>query len=145
MHEDPNIRAVRATIEALVEHGSRYHVDELERIYHRDLEVVMIDEDGEVAVTSRDENMAYFRSRHDDGASPLSRWTRFNHIAAGDRTGHVLVTRRMQFRDRPERLLLSIDLVREDGRWQVIREVVFIRPDDGTTSSSEAQRAERRQ
>lgn len=131
MPDDDSTRAVQETIEALIEHGSHFHVDELERIYHRDLEVFMIDENGEVAVTSRDENMAYFRSRHDSGAPPLSRWARFEHVAADGRTGHVLVTRRMQLRERPERLVLRIDLVREDGRWQVIREVVFARPDEG--------------
>lgn len=136
MHDDANTRAVREAIEALIEHGSHFHVDELERIYHRDLEVFLIDENGEVAVTSRGQNMAYFRSRHDSGAPPLSRWARFEHMAADERTGHVLVTRRMQLRERPERLVLSIDLVREDGRWQVIREVVFAQPDDGAEPRS---------
>ena len=128
--ENTNAIAVRETIERLIEHGSHFHVDDLERIYHKDLKVIMIDERGDVTVADRAENMALFRSKRDSGVDPLSTWAEFNYVEAGETTGHVLVTRKMKLGDRPEKLVLSIDLVRENDRWQVIREVVFVRPVD---------------
>ena len=42
---------------------------------------------------------------------------------------HVIISRKNNLSGRDQILLLSIDLIFEDNRWQVIREVIFLRPD----------------
>lgn len=123
-----HLTAVRETVERLIEHGSHFHVEQLDDIYHEELTIVKIDENGTVTAIDRAENMALFRDKRDSGAEPLSTAAEFNYVDADATEGHVLVTRKMQLRDRPEKSIFSIHLVREDDRWQVIREIAFVQP-----------------
>jgi hypothetical protein len=127
MNENQN-SAIRQTVERLIEHGSQYNVEELDRIYHEQLTVVKIDENGAVNATDKAENMAFFREKRDSGVEPLSTAAEFNYIDGDDTEGHVIVTRAMQLHERPEKLIISIHLVREDSRWQVIHETAFVQP-----------------
>ncbi|WP_231189561.1 nuclear transport factor 2 family protein [Haladaptatus sp. DYF46] len=128
MRKNQNTEEVRQTIERLIENGSQYNVDELDRIYHDDLTIVKIDEVGEVTAIDKAENMALFREKRDSGAEPLSTEAEFNYASGGSDTGHVIVTRKMQLQSRLEKSVFSIHLVQEDGRWQVIQETAFVQP-----------------
>lgn len=119
---------VTQTVTRLIESGSSYDVDALDRIYHRDLKIIKIDERDQVTVVDRAQNMAFFRSRRENGAAPLSREAKFLHAQADERNGRVVVMRRMRFTDRLEKSIFSIRLVWEDERWQVIDESAFVQP-----------------
>ncbi len=119
---------VREAIEHLIESGSTYNLEELERLYHRDLKIFIVDEDGNAQVLDRARNMEMFQQRRDAGLDPLNRWAEFRHIEAKDEAGFVIVTRKMELRGRPETFVLAIHLVREDERWQVVQETIFVRP-----------------
>lgn len=121
---------VRKTIENLIENGSTYNIDELDRIYHNRLDIMMIDERGEVSRMDKAQNMEVFRLKRDQRAEPLSRWAEFNYVQGSGNQGRVVVTRKMRLRGQPEKFVLVIDLVREDSRWQVIREIVFVQSDE---------------
>lgn len=121
---------VRKTIENLIENGSTYNIDKLDRIYHDRLDIMMIDERGEVSRMDKAQNMEVFRLKREQQAEPLSRWAEFNYVQGSGNQGRVVVTRKMQLRGQPEQFVLVIDLVREDSRWQVIREIVFVKPDE---------------
>lgn len=119
---------VKHTVQMLIENGGLYNIDMLERLYHKDLKIIKIDETGRVDVIDRKQNMAFFRKKRDGGSKPLSTDAEFNYIDANGQKGHVIVTRKMQLENRPEKLIFSIDLVNEDKRWQVIRETAFVQP-----------------
>ncbi len=69
-----------------------------------------------------------FKSKKEQGAPPLNTWAEFNHIEVIQDKGHVIVTRKVNLTGEERKLVLSIDLVWEANRWQVVREVIFSQP-----------------
>lgn len=128
MSKNQNTDEVRQTVERLIENGSQFNVEELDRIYHEDLTIVKINEMGAVTAIDKAENMALFCEKRDSGAEPLSTEAEFNYVNGGSDTGHAIVTRKMQLQSRLEKSVFSIHLVQEDGRWQVIQETAFVQP-----------------
>jgi hypothetical protein len=128
-HETEHTIEVRRTIERLIENGSTYDLEYLDRLYHERLQVFVIDDSGAVTVLDKAANMSVFRAKRDGGAEPLSRWARFNDVQTAGHSGFVIVTQRMNLRGRAEEeFVLAIHLVFEDARWQVTHETVFVRP-----------------
>lgn len=119
---------VRHTIQHLIKSGSAYDVSALDRIYHKDLKIIKVDERDEVTVINRQETMDFFRAKLESGAEPLSREAKFMYAVADDHSGYVVVVRRMRLTERMEKSVFSIRLVWEDARWQVIDETAFVRP-----------------
>lgn len=129
MSEDADaVAEIRNTIEELIEHGSSYNVPELEKLYHRELKVFVIDVNGDVSAFDKERNMEVFRDKRAKGARPLNRWAKFDHVEAAQGKGFVVVTRKMELRGKPEKFILAIHLIRENGRWQVAHETVFVQP-----------------
>lgn len=119
---------VKQKIQELIQHGSNYNVDILDNVYHDEFKIIMIDEAGDVSTMNKKETLDLFRSMRDSNADPLSTEAKFNYLEASETTGQVLVTRKMQIRHRPEKLVFSIQLIHEEGKWQVIRETAFVQP-----------------
>lgn len=119
---------VKQKIQELIQHGSNYNVDTLDNVYHDEFKIIMIDETGDVSTMNKKETLDLFRSMRDSNADPLSTEAEFNYLEASETTGQVLVTRKMQLRHRPEKLVFSIQLIHEEGKWQVIRETAFVQP-----------------
>lgn len=128
MNENPYTADIKQTVEHLIENGSHFNVEELDRIYHEQLTIVIIDETGTVTAMDKEENMALFREKRDSGAEPLSKAAEFNYVNGDADEGHVIVTRKIQLQERREKSIFSIHLVREDEQWQVIRETAFVQP-----------------
>lgn len=123
-------QAVRATIDALINAGTSFNIDALDKLYHDDLHVVSIDETGQVNIANKAGFKAMFEHKLASGAAPLSTWAHYDHVQANDQSAHVLITRKVNLVDQDQVLTLSIDLTFEDDRWQVTREVIFARPDE---------------
>lgn len=123
-----NENEVRSTVERLIDRGSNYDVDELEKLYHPDLNIVKIDNNGRVETFSREQNMEFFRNRQLSQSPPLSTEAQFNYIYADEVRGHVLVTRQMDMTGVLERSVFSIELVKSNGNWQIYRETAFVQP-----------------
>lgn len=121
---------VKQSIEQLIQAGTSFDVSALERIYHDDLQVIMIDDQGEVTNADKAAFKNLFQSKRDNGEASLNTWAKFNRIDANESSGHVLITRKVKLIDKNQKLILSIDLVRNNGHWQVIREVIFAQPDE---------------
>lgn len=128
--ENENIAAVKQVIRDLIAAGTGFDIDQLERIYHDDLQVLMIDEDGHVNEANKDAFKNIFQSKLDAGDPPLNTWADFNRVDADAHNAHVLIMRKVKLMEDEQNLTLSVDLVHEDGRWQVTREVIFARPGD---------------
>lgn len=120
---------VKKTVENLIENGTSYNVEKLKDIYDDSLKIVKIDERGNVEVITKKETLDFFTSKRAAGDKPLSKETLWNYVEANENTGHVIVTRRMQIKDRPEKSVFSLHLERKNGRWVVIRETAFVQPE----------------
>ena len=120
---------VKKTVENLIENGTSYNVEKLMDIYDDSLKIVKIDERGNVEVITKRETLDFFASKRAAGDEPLSKETLWNYVEANENTGHVIVTRRMQIKDRPEKSVFSLHLERKNDRWVVVRETAFVQPE----------------
>ena len=125
--------AVRATVEALIAAGTTSDLGGLDRLYHRDMKILMIDTDGNLNRFDKRGFIDMLAATVREAGRPASTWAQYNAVEANGDQGHVLITRKVQLGGEDKVLVLSIDLRHEDGRWQVTREVIFARPNpDGT-------------
>ena len=129
MTKNTDVDDVRDCIENLIKAGTSFDVDALEKIYHDDLQVIMIDEQGQTIVSDKKAFKGLFETKREQGDPPLNTWAEFHRIDATETNAHVLISRKVKLMEDEQRLILSIDLIKEDGRWQVIREVIFARPE----------------
>lgn len=122
---------VRQAMDDLIQTATTYDVATLERIYHDRLHVVMIDHEGNLTTANKEGFKALFASKRDAGDPPMNTWANFHRIDVTGDAAHVVVSRKNDLSGVNMDLTLSIDLVREDDRWQVLREVIFLRPEAG--------------
>ncbi|NIA71384.1 nuclear transport factor 2 family protein [Pelagibius litoralis] len=121
---------VRQAIHDLIQTATSYDVDVLDRIYHDSLHVVMIDTDHNVSTADKAAFKGLFSSKRDAGDPPMNTWAKYHRIDVDGTNAHVLLSRKNDLSGTNMDLILSIDLIHEDGRWQVTREVIFLRPED---------------
>ncbi|MEJ6393822.1 nuclear transport factor 2 family protein [Gymnodinialimonas sp. 2305UL16-5] len=120
---------VRQAIDELIQTATSYDVAVLDRIYHDDLQVVMIDTAHNLNTADKATFKGLFASKRDAGDPPMNTWAKYHSIdVAGDKA-HVLLSRKNDLSGVNMDLTLSIDLIHHDGRWQVLREVIFLRPE----------------
>ncbi|MGC3940711.1 nuclear transport factor 2 family protein [Roseobacter sp. EG26] len=126
---DRQIQKVRNAIDDLIQTATTYDVDTLDRIYHHNLHVVMIDTDHNLNTANKDTFKGLFAAKRDAGDPPMNTWAKYHSIDVNGDTAHVLLSRKNDLSGVDMDLTLSIDLVHDDGRWQVKREVIFLRPE----------------
>ncbi len=129
----PEQADVRKAIDELIQTATSYDVATLDRIYHDDLEVIMIDTDDNLNFANKEGFKGLFRAKGEAGDPPMNTWAQYHNISVNGDTAHVLLSRKNDLSGQNMILILSIDLIREDGRWQVKREVIFLRPETDAT------------
>lgn len=127
--ETPQIAAVKAAIDELIQAGTTFDIDALERIYHDDMNVVMVDINGSINHANKQAFKGLFEAKKAQGAAALNTDADYKFVEADDVKAHVVITRKVNLMGDDQILILSIDLIFEDNRWQVTREVIFSRPD----------------
>lgn len=120
---------VRQVINELIETATSYDIDTLDRIYHDDMTVIMIDTDNNLNTANKEDFKSIFKSKAEAGDPPMDTWAKFHKIDITENRAHVLLSRKNNLTGINMILVLSIDLVFEDERWQVKREVIFLRPE----------------
>lgn len=128
--QDNKIQEVRQAIDELIQTATNYDVDVLDRIYHDDLEVIMVDTSDNVNKADKAGFKGLFASKRDAGDPPMNTCANYHHIDVNGNAAHVLLSRKNDLSGQNMILFLSIDLAYEDGRWQVTREVIFLRPEE---------------
>lgn len=127
---DKNEAGVRATIEQLIEAGTSSDLSVLDKIYHADMRIIMLDdESGEVIRFDKPSFVSMLENMMTDQNPVDHQWAKFHTTDVEDDRGHVLITRKVPMDGQRKELTLSIDLVHEANRWQVTREVIQVRPD----------------
>ncbi|MFC3121858.1 nuclear transport factor 2 family protein [Agaribacter flavus] len=126
-----SISAIKSVMQNLMNSAaSNFDHDALDKIYHDDMRILMIDANGNVNHSDKPNFMATFKSMHDQGIE-VNTWAEYNDISVDGDNAHVLITRKNKLAGYDALLVLSIDFVFESERWQITREVIFVRPDTG--------------
>jgi hypothetical protein len=129
MTHDVKVQEIRDTIEDLIKAGTTADLSGLNDIYHDAMKVHLIDTDGNLAQADKPSFIAMLKEMIEANAGVDNTWAEYNSIDADGNSGHVLITRKVTIGGERRVLVLSIDLTFEDARWQVVREVIFSRPD----------------
>lgn len=133
MSNESKVAAIRETIEALINAGITSDLSGLQRIYHDSMKIQMIDTDNHLVQHDKASFIAMLQSMIDTNDGTPNDWSEFHIVEATGDDGHVLITRKVNMGGQDRVLVLSIDLLFEDERWQVTREVIFSRPNSETT------------
>lgn len=120
---------VKQVIDDLIQTATSFDVEKLDQIYHENLEVIMVDTADNVNTADKAAFKDLFKSKRDAGDPPMNTWAKFHRIDVNGNAANVLLSRKNDLNGQNMILFLSIDLVHEDGRWQVSREVIFLRPE----------------
>lgn len=128
-HDTQQTKAVRKIIDELIHVATTYNINELDRIYHDDLEVSMVDVMGEVNVANKNDFKNIFKSKLDANQPPMNTWAKYHRVTVEGNTARVLLSRKNDLNGDDMDLFLTIDLVHENNTWQIHREVIFLRPD----------------
>lgn len=121
---------LKKTIQNLIKAGTTFDLEQLELIYHNNLQVIMIDKNGQKMISDKEMFKNLFKTKLKNGDAPLNTWAEFNHVELDVNKGHIIVTRKVNLTGQEQKIILSIDLIWEDNRWQVTREVIFAQPED---------------
>ncbi|WP_299253583.1 hypothetical protein [uncultured Aquimarina sp.] len=116
---------IKETMDSLIKTATNFDLDKLESIYHNDMKIIMIDANGQKMISNKQMFKDLFQSKRDNGDVPLNTWAEFNHIEHNGNKGHVILKRKVNLTGVEQKIALSIDLIWEENRWQVIREVIF--------------------
>lgn len=128
--EDPRTHDVRKAVDELIQTATTYDVDTLDRIYHDNMSVIMIDTEHNVNLADKAGFKGLFASKRAAGDPPMNTWAKYHRIDVDGDKAHVLLSRKNDLSGTNMDLILSMDLVFEDARWQIMREVIFLRPED---------------
>jgi len=129
-NKETQIKEVQQAMDDLIQTATSYDIDELDRLYHDNMTVTMINTNDELSTANKEDFKALFRAKRDAGDPPMNTWAKYHSIEVNGDSAHVLLSRKNDLSGQDMILTLSIDFVNEDDRWQVIREVIFLRPDD---------------
>ncbi|WP_133060561.1 nuclear transport factor 2 family protein [Parendozoicomonas haliclonae] len=122
--------AVKAFMEHLIDRATSYDVEALETIYHNDLHIVIVEMDNSVKVSNKREFITFFSALAAEGREKMNDWTQWHHIHVNGNDAVAVLTRKNDVAGDDTKIRCSIDLVFEDGRWQVIREEIFQVPNN---------------
>ena len=123
--------AIRAAMDHLIDRATRFDVDALQTIYHRDFHTTLVMPDGAVETHGKESFIAHFRKQAEGGRTRLNAWADWHDFhVLGDSAVCVLTRKHSGMTGEEMKLLCNIEWRFEDGRWQVLREQIFLRPPD---------------
>jgi hypothetical protein len=114
----------------LIDRATKYDVGALESIYHDDFHTTLIAPDSTVTTFTKREFIEHFRKMsEDENRPPLNTWADWHDFhVLGDSAVSVLTRKHSGMNGEEMQLLCNIELRFEDGRWQVLREAIYLRP-----------------
>ncbi|MDF1671301.1 MAG: nuclear transport factor 2 family protein [Roseovarius sp.] len=124
-----NTDELRAKVEDLMKYGVAANVEELDQIYHDDLVVMNLTIDGQFVTLSKQDVLGMLTEVFAGLSGSAYMWSKIHSISVDGDRGHVLISRKLPIGGPQMHIDLSIDFTFEDSRWQVTREVNFVRPD----------------
>lgn len=120
----PQAAAVKSALDDLIQSATHADFGILDKMYHADMRIYMFGPDGQLHVSDKTAFTQHVK-KSAEGAKPPSDWAKYHLVEADETRGHVLISRKVDLTGTLQIVTLSIDFVFEDGRWQIIREVIF--------------------
>ncbi|EJL6749874.1 nuclear transport factor 2 family protein [Vibrio alginolyticus] len=120
---------VREAMNQLIDRATKFDVNALDTIYHEDFHTTLIMPDDTVITYDKKEFITHFRKQAEEGKTQLNTWAKWHDFhVLGDSAVSVLTRKHSGMNGEEMLLLCNIELRFEDGRWQVLREQIFLRP-----------------
>lgn len=116
---------LKTAIYRLIEPDENFGMDQLDAIYHNDMEVIMIDKKEDVTIFKKDAFKTLIASKLAGDERTKNTWAKFIHLEVNQDKGHIIVKRRVNLTDEKKEITVILDFVWEDNHWQIIREVIF--------------------
>lgn len=116
---------VKASIDGLIQAVSNREFDVLDRIYHDDMKIFMVSADGQVNQSDKAGFISHVVEKTEAADAPQT-WAKYHLVEADERNGHVVISRKVNLSGEMKVVTLSIDLVHQDDRWQITREVIAL-------------------
>ncbi len=126
MREEIDAEIQKLTQE-LIDKGTKYDLEFLDKIYHDDLKFIRIDRENSIEVLTKKDNMEFFRNLKNSGAKPLNSYVEFHYADNDGESGFIVLTRKMKQIKEEQEFLFTIYWKKIDGAWKIIRETVFVR------------------
>lgn len=120
----PQTFEVRQSIEQLIHAASNAQFDFLDGVYHEDMRTYLFDDRRNLHQSDKAGFKKHVMESMAKAAQP-STWADFHWVEADEEKGHVLISRKVNLTGIEQVVTLSIDLVHQEGRWQITREVIF--------------------
>lgn len=122
MTQPPIDSAIHDLIHDVVHVGSAYDVEGMELLYTPDQIFLILGSDGAVTRVRRDDSIAEFRSRREEGEEPLSTEHRVLHVEQQGSHATAILYRRMS-PDAPP-AMYELRMRKDSGAWMVAGETV---------------------
>lgn len=122
--------AIREAMDHLIDRATNFDIEALDKIYHDDFHTTLVMPDNTVQTFNKTEFKAHFAKQAEEQDAPqLNTWADWHdfHIL-GDSAVCVLTRKHSGMNGEEMLLLCNIELRFEDGRWQVLREQIYLRP-----------------
>ncbi|TMM55788.1 nuclear transport factor 2 family protein [Maribacter algarum] len=119
---------LKRAINRLIEPDENFGVAQLDAIYHDDMMVIMIDPNDNKTTFKKDAFKELIASKLEGEERTKNSWAKFIHLEVNEDRGHIVVKRRVNFTEEKSELIVILDFVWEDNRWQIIRENILIQP-----------------
>ena len=119
---------VQAKIDELIQKATSYDIESLDRIYHDDLHIIMVDHKDNINIFNKTQFKELFTKKKEAGNDQMNTWVKYHHIHIRGNDAVVALSRVNDLNGEEMKLSCSIDLVFEADRWQVLREEIFLRP-----------------
>lgn len=115
---------VKSSIDKLILSATNKDFDILESIYHDSMTIYMLDGNNDL----HQMNKAQFKDHvtaSTNAAEVPQDWAKYHLVEADETNGHVIISRKVNLTGELQIVTLSIDLIFEEDRWQITREVIF--------------------
>ena len=122
-------QAIRAAMDHLIDRATHFDVKALEVIYHKDFHTTLVMPDSQVQTYNKKEFIAHFAKQAQEGKTQLNSWADWHDFHILEDSAVCVLSRIHSGMNGVEmKLLCNIELRFEEGRWQVLREQIFLRP-----------------
>ncbi len=116
---------LKKAITRLIEPDVNFGLAQLDAIYHDDMIVIMIDPNENKTIYKKDAFKKLIASKLEGDERTKNTWAKFIHLEVNKDKGHIVVKRRINLTDKKSELMVILDFIWEDNRWQITREVIL--------------------